>query len=58
MKHPLLTSLLLSALFLLAACGGGGSGQSSAPGKVETETGAKATKGGDWGVINLKKLRT
>lgn len=58
MKHPISTSLLLSALFLLTACGGGGSGQSSAPGKAATKTEAKAAKGGDWGVINLKKLRT
>lgn len=48
MKHPLLTSLLLSALILLTACGGGGSGQSSAPGKAATKTEAKAAKGGDW----------
>lgn len=46
MKHLILsTSLLLSALFLLTACGGGSSGQPS--GKAETKTEAKATKGGD-----------
>lgn len=45
MKHPISTSLLLSALILLTACGGGGSGQSSAPGKAATKTEAKAAKG-------------